>query len=69
MSFAELDAFSASIVRFILSKNYGPEPAVGGMCRRGGRSGRHERLRTCRFRLFGLGSRRKRIFRRGLRRS
>ena len=36
MSFAELDAFSASIARFILSKNYGPEPAVGVMCRRGG---------------------------------
>ena len=36
MSFAELDAFSASIARFILSKNYGPEPAVGVMGRRGG---------------------------------
>jgi len=36
LSFSELDAFSASIARFILSKNYGPEPAVGVMCRRGG---------------------------------
>lgn len=34
MTFAELDALSASIARFILAQGYGVEAAIGVMCRR-----------------------------------
>ena len=36
LSFAELDALSSAVARFILSMNYGPEAGIGVHCRRGG---------------------------------
>ena len=36
LSFAELDALSSAIARFILKMGYGPEAGVGVHCRRGG---------------------------------
>jgi non-ribosomal peptide synthetase component F/thioesterase domain-containing protein/acyl carrier protein/precorrin-6B methylase 2 len=36
LSFAELDALSSAIARFILKMGYGPEAAIGVHCRRGG---------------------------------
>ena len=36
LSFAELEALSSAIARFILSMNYGPEAGIGVHCKRGG---------------------------------
>ncbi len=35
LRFAELDALSAAIARFVTARNYGPEPVVGVVCMRG----------------------------------